>query len=223
MASTSAPGGAISASATIRLILREANHFDCLGLPKPYADLVGEPAWDGTAEDVNRAFRKRSLHCHPDKSKHPDAPRAFDMLKKAKACLLSDLERDAYIREHVREQQLRWEGSWKSETEAARARERVTTARGSAQQEQAESVAEAMKRRREKAEFAEWRKQRSVKLRAQATYRPDDDDDSMRAMLQGEEDGPVGGDADRAAQRVDQNPAAFGGSRALKKRQRFGV
>ena len=117
------------------------------------------------ADDVNRAFRKRSLHCHPDKSRHPDAPRAFDLLKKAKACLLSDLEREAYIRDHVKMQQTLWEGSWKSDREAAEARERIASARCNAQEEQTALVVDAMKRRRDKAQSAERKKQRSA-LRA---------------------------------------------------------
>ena len=31
---------------------------------------------DAGEEQVNRAFRKQSLYCHPDKSTHADAPRA---------------------------------------------------------------------------------------------------------------------------------------------------
>ncbi|EOD16072.1 hypothetical protein EMIHUDRAFT_102628 [Emiliania huxleyi CCMP1516] len=157
-----------SSGGVIRAILRGANHFEILDLPKPYPDLVGEAAWDAGADDVNRAFRKRSLHCHPDKSRHPDAPRAFDLLKKAKACLLSDLEREAYIRDHVKMQQTLWEGSWKSDREAAEARERIASARCNAQEEQTALVVDAMKRRRDKAQSAERKKQRSA-LRAQAS------------------------------------------------------
>ena len=98
------------AERVIRSILRGANHFEVLRLAKPHADLLGEPVWEVPEEQVHRAFRKLSLHCHPDKSKHADAPRAFETLKKAKACLLSELERDAYIRNFVKEQKTRWEG-----------------------------------------------------------------------------------------------------------------
>ena len=98
------------AERVIRSILRGANHFEVLRLAKPHADLLGEPVWDVPEEQVHRAFRKLSLHCHPDKSKHADAPRAFETLKRAKACLLSELERDAYIRNFVKEQKTRWEG-----------------------------------------------------------------------------------------------------------------
>ena len=34
----------------IARIIRASNHFDCLQLPKPYADLMGEPVWDVTEE-----------------------------------------------------------------------------------------------------------------------------------------------------------------------------
>lgn len=213
------PGTA--SSATIRSILRAGNHFEVLDLPKPYSDLVGEAAWDSSSDDVNRAFRKRSLHCHPDKSKHPDAPRAFELLKKAKACLLSELERDGYVREHVREQQLRWEGSWKSEAEAAQARARISSARGSSQQHHADSVAEAMKKRREKAEFGEWKKQRSEKLRAQSVRRRVDDEDAVAALLENDDD-DTGAGPDPASSRGALGLTGAGASKGAKKRPRFG-
>jgi len=57
---------------------------------------------DGTAkpEDVKRKYRQLSLFIHPDKTPHPRAPDAFDILKKAEA-ELSDtnkrMELDAAI------------------------------------------------------------------------------------------------------------------------------
>ena len=47
-------GGQTSSSASkkIAAILRAANHFDRLQLPKPYADLAGEPVWDVSEEQV---------------------------------------------------------------------------------------------------------------------------------------------------------------------------
>jgi hypothetical protein len=212
---------ASASDATIRSILRAGNHFEALDLPKPYPNLVGEAAWDSSSDDVNRAFRKRSLHCHPDKSKHADAPRAFETLKKAKACLLSDLERDGYVREHVREQQLRWEGSWKSEAEAAQARARISSARGSSQQEHADTVAEAMRKRREKAEFGEWKKQRSEKLRAQSARRRADDEDAVAALM-GSDDEDRGAGPAPADRGGASGAAGAGASRDLKKRPRFG-
>jgi len=208
----------------IRSILRAANHFEALDLAKPYADLVGEAAWDPTADDVNRAFRKRSLHCHPDKSQHPDAPRAFELLKKAKACLSSDLERDGYVREHVREMQMQWEGSWKSEAEAAQARERVSNARGSSQQQNADSVAEAMKKRREKAEFVEWKRQRSEKLRAKSVRRGAEDEDGVAALLVSDEEECMdSGGGGPASRRGAPAAASAGAGKGVKKRPRFGV
>ena len=87
-------GGQTSSSASkkIAAILRAANHFDRLQLPKPYADLAGEPVWDVSEEQVAKSFRKLSLCCHPDKSSDPEAPAAFELLKKAKACLLNELQ-----------------------------------------------------------------------------------------------------------------------------------
>ena len=96
----------------IALILRAPNHFDMLKLPKPYPDLLEQPMWDCTDDKVNRAFRKLSLCCHPDKSTHPDAPRAFELLKKAKACLNNSLDRDDYCRDFVKELKVHWAGNW---------------------------------------------------------------------------------------------------------------
>ena len=76
---------ASAADAEIRRILRAANHFDMLKLRRPHADLMDQPVWELTNDDVHRSFRKLSLSCHPDKSSHPDAPRAFEALKKAKS------------------------------------------------------------------------------------------------------------------------------------------
>ena len=87
-----------SSSKKISGILRAVNHFDTLQLPKPYADLAGEPVWDVSEEQVSKGFRKLSLCCHPDKSSDPEAPTAFEQLKKAKACLLNELDRDDYVR-----------------------------------------------------------------------------------------------------------------------------
>ena len=113
------------AEVVIRSILRAASHFDVLNLPRPYPDLMDEPVWQVTEDDVSRAFRKRSLHCHPDKSVHEDAPRAFELLKKAKACLLHELDRDAYVRSYVREQKSKWEGSWSTAADVAVAKARA--------------------------------------------------------------------------------------------------
>lgn len=122
-----------TADRVIRQILRGGNHFDVLKLAKPYPDLLGEPIWEAGEEQVNRAFRKQSLYCHPDKSKHPDAPRAFEVLKKAKACLLHELDRDAYVRNYVREQKTRWEGNWTSAQDSTGSRERASHMRADAQ------------------------------------------------------------------------------------------
>ena len=87
---------------TIGLILRAESHFDVLSLPMPYYDChQRRQMWNCDTDAVNKAFRKLSLSCHPDKSVHPDAGKAFDLLKKAKACLVHPLERDRYIREFL--------------------------------------------------------------------------------------------------------------------------
>ena len=193
--SSSAPG--------IRAILRASNHFDMLQLPKPHADLLEQPVWDVAPDAVHRAFRKLSLCCHPDKSTHPDAPRAFEALKRAKACLSSELERDDYLLTFVRQLKTSWEGSWASADSAVESRQRVTTMRDAALREQGESVADAMRERHERIEEAARRKQRlqqAARARANAR-RPaadaaddddDDDDDGAGAAAAGGGAGAAG-------------------------------
>ncbi|KAH3667497.1 hypothetical protein OGAPHI_003146 [Ogataea philodendri] len=43
--------------------------------------------------DVNKLYRKKSLLIHPDKTTHPRAVEAFDLLKKASGSLQNDKER----------------------------------------------------------------------------------------------------------------------------------
>jgi len=97
---------------SVVLILRATNYFDLLKLPKPYNDLLEQPVWGCTDDQVHRAFRKLSLCCHPDKSTHTDAPRAFELIKRAKACLTSPLDRDEYLREFLKQQKVNWAGNW---------------------------------------------------------------------------------------------------------------
>lgn len=47
-----------------------------------------------TLDDIKKEYRKRSLLIHPDKSKNPQAPNAFDRLKKAEADLRDDKKRE---------------------------------------------------------------------------------------------------------------------------------
>ena len=101
MASSS---GSSQQGLAIRRILRAANHFDALQLKRPHADLMEQPVWEVTIEQVHKAFRKLSLCCHPDKSTHPDAPRTFELLKKAKAVLSNELDRDDYLLNFVKQQ-----------------------------------------------------------------------------------------------------------------------
>ena len=178
-----AAGG--SADNEIKRILRAANHFDMLRLVRPHSDLMEQPVWPVSGDDVHRAFRKLSLCCHPDKSSHPDAPRAFEALKKAKACLSEPLERDDYLLGFIRRQKTSWEGNWASAGAASESRQRVTTMREEAQRAETDTVVDAMRERREKAEAAARKKQRlqaAQQRRAAERHedRPaglDDDDD----------------------------------------------
>ena len=156
----SSQGANVSEAAKISKILRAANHFDTLRLPRPTRDLMDQPMWPCTSEDVHRAFRKLSLCCHPDKSSHPDAPRAFEVLKRAKACLGSERERDDYMLEYVKQQKVQWEGSWAAADSAFDEKQRMSSMRQEAQQSEAESIADAMRERRERAEAVERKKRR---------------------------------------------------------------
>eukprot|EP00967_Tisochrysis_lutea_P152549 scaffold299200_cov27-Tisochrysis_lutea.AAC.1 len=217
---TSAASGS-SDNSTIRSILRAGDYFQVLDLPKPYVSLSGDAVWDCGSEAVNRAFRKRSLHCHPDKSRHPDAPRAFDTLKKAKACLLNEMQRDGYVREHVREQQLRWEGSWKSEAEAAQAKAHSSEVRANVQQHHADNVAEAMRKRREKAEFNQWKRERSEQRRARVLGRRLDEEERGETLAQDDEsDESINGGSEVIRKAPVRGMGGEGG--ATKRRRRFG-
>ena len=133
--------GSTTQELAIRRILRAANHFDALQLERPHADLMEQPVWEVTGEQVHKAFRKLSLCCHPDKSTHPDAPRAFELLKKAKAVLSSELDRDDYLLNFVKQQRVNWEGNWATVEVAGEAKQRVTAMRQEAQKEVADRAA----------------------------------------------------------------------------------
>lgn len=48
-----------------------------------------------TLDDIKKQYRKKSLLIHPDKTKNPQAPDAFDKLKKAQSLLSNDKSREA--------------------------------------------------------------------------------------------------------------------------------
>ena len=157
-----------SASKKISGILRAVNHFDTLQLPKPYADLAGEPVWNVSEDQVAKGFRKLSLCCHPDKSSDPEAPAAFEQLKKAKACLLNELDRDDYVRDFVKNAATLWEGNWAQAQEALSSKQRVTSMRDEAQREQGDSVLDAMQQRHAQAEHKARQKERAQKARGRS-------------------------------------------------------
>lgn len=69
--------------------------------PKDYfAILQINPLQDleSLASKVKRLYRQKSLLLHPDKVKHPDAPQAFDLVKKAEL-VLSATDDDARVKE----------------------------------------------------------------------------------------------------------------------------
>ena len=87
------------------------------------------------------------LCCHPDKSTHPDAPRAFEVLKKAKAVLSNELDRDDYLLNFVKQQRVNWEGNWATAQVAGEAKQRVTAMRQEAQRREQQIMREQQLRR----------------------------------------------------------------------------
>jgi len=145
---------------------------------------MDQPVWEVSGDHVHRSFRKLSLCCHPDKSSHPDAPRAFEALKKAKACLADPTLRDDYLHEFVRQLKTSWEGNWASKEAASDSKQRVSSMREEAKRAEAEQVVDAMRERRERVEAAARKKQRiaAAQQRRAAQHEAgavdDDDDDS---------------------------------------------
>jgi DnaJ family protein C protein 8 len=206
----------LSAEHTIRAILRASNHFDALRLPKPHADLMEQPVWDVEDDAISRAYRKLSLVCHPDKSAHADAPRAWDVLKRAKQCLLDPLERDDYLMSFLKGQKTHWEGTWTSSEAATSAKERTATMRDAAKNEHGESVADAMRERHEKAVEAARRKERlqAAKLRAEARRSTPD------AAIDNDDDNDDNDDRSVNAASPAAKPSASGGSAQAPARKR---
>lgn len=63
----------------VRAVLAAASHHERLGLPPTFTD---------DARLVRQRYRERARRVHPDKCRHPDAPRAFRALTDALECLL---------------------------------------------------------------------------------------------------------------------------------------
>ena len=63
MSSSSSFAAATSSKADLEIkrILRAANHFDLLKLPRPHADLMDQPVWEVSGDDVHRAARGRDV------------------------------------------------------------------------------------------------------------------------------------------------------------------
>ena len=202
---------ALREMATIQGILNASNHFDLLRLPKPTADLLGEPVWDVSEADVHRAFRKTSLCCHPDKATHADAPRAFEALKAAKKCLADANEREDYCRRFLEEQKYLWQGSWSSAEEAAGSKARESALRHVAQQDQEDDVLDAARERRARAEILARQRQRKAAAAQRARAREPDD----RGLVEEEEEEDSGVRPSVAPS--SRAPAAGAGAKARKR------
>ena len=60
-------------------ILSKKDYYELLGVTK-----------DANEEEIKKAYRKKSLKCHPDKNKSEKAPEAFKKLGQAYACLSNE-------------------------------------------------------------------------------------------------------------------------------------
>ncbi|TWU76641.1 hypothetical protein ED733_008302 [Metarhizium rileyi] len=82
-------------AAALSVLELEAKEFDkaCLSSSSHnYAVLDLQP---GVAEsDIKSTYRKKSMLIHPDKTKNPQAPDAFDRLKKAQTELMDEKHRE---------------------------------------------------------------------------------------------------------------------------------
>ncbi|EFY98283.2 DnaJ domain-containing protein [Metarhizium robertsii ARSEF 23] len=78
-------------SSRLRNSTRHAGFLDYMQT-KTYAVLDLQP---GVAEsDIKSTYRKKSMLIHPDKTKNPQAPDAFDRLKKAQTELMDEKHRE---------------------------------------------------------------------------------------------------------------------------------
>ena len=199
----------------IARILRATNHFDCLQLPKPYADLMGEPVWDVTEEQVGKSFRKSSLCCHPDKSTDPEAPRAFEVLKKAKTCLLNHLDRDDYLKAFVTDQKTLWEGSWAKAEDAFTSKQRVSSMRDEAQRSQNDAVLESMQERHAQAARKARQRERADEARARSKVRQLEEAEAAASRL-GDGQDDAADDEDDGRPVVHKGASGSGGGSSSK-------
>jgi len=93
-------------------VLTTKHYFDVLQLPVPTWDAIGRASWPHT-EMVGAAFRRLSFALHPDRASHEDAPRAFEILKRARSTLADAVEREKYVNRYVEDQRsLPQNSSW---------------------------------------------------------------------------------------------------------------
>ncbi|KIV93710.1 hypothetical protein PV10_04905 [Exophiala mesophila] len=137
--------------------------------------------------DIKIVYRKKSLMIHPDKTKNPQAPEAFDRLKKAQTALLDEKQRqhldeciaDArqlLIRQHkytVDSEELKtdeFKVEWRKKTvevlvEAEARRRRQLKARMQEEgREQAKEEAELEERKRKRDHEKEWENTREQRI-----------------------------------------------------------
>lgn len=139
--------------------------------------------------DIKKVYRTKSLLIHPDKTKNPRAPDAFDRLKKAQSVLLDEKEReklDEWISDarmltmrdmkltkdddEVKEPSEEFAKAWREKTkwvimEETKRRERMMKAQlreeGRAQRKEEEEMAE---RKRKRDHEDAWEKTRDTRI-----------------------------------------------------------
>ncbi|KPI38929.1 J domain-containing protein spf31 [Cyphellophora attinorum] len=137
--------------------------------------------------DIKVIYRKKSLLIHPDKTKNPQAPEAFDRLKKAQSALLDEKERkhldeciaDArhlLIRQHkytVDSEELKTDEflvEWRKKTievlvdAEARRRRQMKAKMQEEGREQAKEDAEIAERKRKRQHEKDWEETRDTRI-----------------------------------------------------------
>lgn len=77
-------------------------------LSKPYIDPLGRLSWDWTDKDVEKKYRRLTVHCHADRAGDGEAAgRAFEELRKARDEMLDAEKREIVLRRIIDHEQQR--------------------------------------------------------------------------------------------------------------------
>lgn len=208
-------------------VLAAKSYFDVLQLPPPTWDALGRPAWPH-ADAVGPSFRRLSFALHPDRAAHDDAPRAFQILKRAKAALDDAVEREKYVNRYVEEQRSLPENSAWAGQGSASDRVRAQVARDARvrelrREEARERQSVILEQARQRRLLAEGRASASLarKRRRQAE---DERDEASRVAEDERDDRPsgvgAGGPADGGADFRPGSPTEPAGAAVVRPKAR---